>query len=96
MIFIRVETTLAPDSQTSYEQRNAKLNELLASSKDELIIEDDEDEKGRKKRLFFGYVSTTTLTSYTFYSTSVIKTVRLLTAATTRALTCLPAGFSIC
>jgi len=92
-----VETTLAPDSAASYEQRNAKLNELLASSKDELII-DDEDENGhRDKRSFFNnYATTTTLTSYSFFSTSVTKTVRLLTAATTSALTCLPAGFTFC
>ncbi len=98
-ITFRVETTLAPGSdETPYEEKNARLNELLASSKDELIIEDVEnDENGRVKRWFgYKYVATTTLTTYTFFSTTVTKTVVLLTAATTSALTCLPYGFTVC
>ena len=92
-----METTLSPDSEVPYEEKNARLNELLTSSKDELIIEDVNDENGRVKRWFgYKYVATTTLTTYTFFSTTVTKTVVLLTAATTSALTCLPYGFTVC
>ena len=79
--------------QEMYEEKNARLNELLSSSKDDLII--DEDENNRDKRSFF-YASTTTFTSYSFFTTTVTKTVRLLTAGTTSGLTCLPCNFSVC
>ena len=84
------------DQSQVYEERNARLNQLLTSSKDDLIFNEDDDDI-RDKRSFFGlFASTTTLTSYTFYNTTVTKTVRLLTAATTSGLTCLPASFSVC
>ena len=92
MLF-RMETTLAPEP-SSYEKRNARVNEILASSKDELVLEDENGD--RDKRSFLFYAHTTTITTYQFYSTTITKTAKLLTAATTSALTCLPQGFVIC
>ena len=86
--------------QQMYEERNARFHQLLESSKDDLVLDDDlnaDDDENRNKRSFFKLFDTTaTLTSYTFYNTTITKTVRLLTAGTTSGLTCLPCNFSVC
>ena len=92
-MLIRVETTLAPEP-SSYEKRNARVKELLESSKDELVLEDENGD--RDKRSFFFYAHTTTITTYQFNSATVTKTAKLLATGTTSALACLPVGFVIC
>lgn len=88
LILIRIETTLASED---YAERNAKLHELLATSKDDLTLNSDNDD--RDKRQFF---VTRTLTSYVIFTIPSTKEIKLLTAATKSALTCKPSQFVIC
>ena len=74
----------------------------MLSSKDEDIVEESPNklslrqttERLRDKRLFTkNYVVTTTLTSYTFSTTTYTTSVSL---ATDSALNCIPSGYVVC
>lgn len=72
----------------------------IASSKDEVNVE----EKGRKKRFFNVFLTSSTVTSYSFLTTTVTKSVAIASvaaagvggAAPAGPLLCRPAGYVIC
>ena len=65
----------------------------ITSSKGD-VVETDGNSNSRSKRFFFNYyVVSTTLTSYTFLSLLVTKTVDL---GVENGLNCLPSGYVLC
>nr|WBD92716.1 putative cladoceran-specific protein type 1 [Daphnia magna] len=83
---------------------NAELP-LISSSKDEDLLNEKQSsqemplsKQSRMKRLFFHFVTTTTVVSYTFFSATSTKTVNLLSVVGQRPgyLICRPEGFSVC
>jgi hypothetical protein len=70
----------------------------IVSSKDEDELISSPVEYSREKRLFFHFVTTTTVINYSFISTTVTKTVSLLnTLAFPGAyLICCPDGYNVC
>lgn len=93
LMFCRSETTAMP---SFVEEQNAKVKELLESSKDDIVVVENENENpSREKRLFF-FAMTTTITSYSLKQVTSKQTVSLLALGTTSALTCKPKGFVLC
>lgn len=93
------------DPFKSYEERNARFNELIASSKDDLYIANDEEDSevettsSRKKRLFFNalnFAYTTTITSYSLLTTISTKRVTLLSGSHSSLITCIPNNMIVC
>ncbi|KAI9559246.1 hypothetical protein GHT06_016035 [Daphnia sinensis] len=83
---------------------NAELP-LISSSKDEDLLNEKQSpelmplsKQSRMKRLFFHFVTTTTVVSYTFFSATSTKTVSLLSLVGQGpgSLICRPEGFSVC
>ena len=69
----------------------------IASSKEESNQElsgSNADRHLREKRFFNHFLTTVTVTSYTFLSSTIMKTVEL--AITSAVLRCLPAGYITC
>ena len=90
-----------PFSDLSREKRQLSTDHGLMSSLDESNMEEINNESNpnsRGKRFFFPYTYTT-ITSYSFVSTTITKAVNLASspaAAGAGALLCRPAGYVIC
>lgn len=104
---VRVTTTGLPSLAEVREGRQSTIDE--ASHHDLVSSIDDEErvvmpkpsvsEYLRNKRFYFNYfLTSTTVTSYTFVSTTVTKTVNLLPSPTVspNLLQCRPSGFAVC
>ena len=75
--------------------------EILSSQQTTQEVEDRIDDNGERKKRFltkFSSVVTTTstITSYSFATTTITKSLSLLAVADIGKLTCLPSNYSVC
>ncbi|XP_057368657.1 uncharacterized protein LOC130689733 [Daphnia carinata] len=79
---------------------------LISSSKDEDLLDEKQNsqampqsKQSRMQRLFFHFVTTTTVVSYTFFSATSTKTVSFVSVGNAQGpgyLTCRPEGYIVC
>ncbi|XP_057368642.1 uncharacterized protein LOC130689719 [Daphnia carinata] len=103
-----VEHTALPSQDPTAENgpfaNDPAVNHGIVSSKDEGVVDESSNVtltpvgRIRDKRFFFHLVTTTTAISYTFLSTTVTKTVNLLSQIDPLMgqLVCVPQGYSVC
>ncbi len=95
-------TNLASLEQILREKRQALTDQdlqRLISSKDDVTVDDISELQGKirqKRFLLNGYAATTTVTTYSFVSTVVTKTVNLVAVADNGKVLCKPAGVILC
>lgn len=97
---IPTELPLVKRENHQLETSEVSHQEILSSIDDgpqDQVAKSVSPEYLRNKRFYFNYfVTSTTLTTYSFVSTTVTKTINLLLAANPNLLQCRPSGFVVC
>lgn len=95
----RVEPTVLSTMNPSQLTKDQTVNHEIVSSKDdEEALPQHGGQHLRDKRLFFHFVTTTTVIDYSFSSTIITKTVSLINTLFNAGalLICRPDGYTVC